>query len=63
MKNVTLNDVNELEQEHNAMRGELPPVVSDELDADRASTKKLIKLRYAGLAIFFGLIAFIFLAS
>jgi len=63
MKNVTFNDVNELEQEHNAMRSDLPPSVNDELDANRASTKRLIQLRYAALAIFIGLVGFILIAS
>ena len=62
-KNVTFSDVDSLEKEHNAMRGELPPGVNDELDADRAKARNLVKLRYAGLALFLGLIGFIFLAA
>lgn len=62
-KNVTLADIDSLEKEHNAMRGELPPSVNDELAADHAKARNLVKLRYAALALFLGLIGFIFLAS
>ena len=62
-KNATFSDINSLEADHNAMRGELPPSVNDELDADHAKARNLVKLRYAGLALFLGLIGFIFLAS
>jgi hypothetical protein len=62
-KNVTFNTVDELKQEHDAMRGHLPPSTNDELDADRASARKLVQYRYAALVIFLGLIGFVFIVS
>ena len=62
-ENVTFNDIDELKQEHDAMRGDLPPSTNDELDADRARARKLVQYRYAALVIFLGLIGFIFIMS
>lgn len=62
-KNVTFNDIDELKQGHDAIRGDMPPSTNDELDADRAKARKLVQLRYAALAVFIGLIGFIFIVS
>lgn len=63
MKNVTFGDIRDLETEYECMRAGASPEVDAELRADFAKAKNLVKYRYAALALFIGLIAFIAIAS
>ncbi len=59
MKNVTFGDVRNLEAEYAAIREHASPEVDAEMRAEFSKTRNLVKFRYAALAMFIGLIAFI----
>lgn len=59
MKNVTFDDVRELENEYEAMREHASPEVDVQMRAEFKKAKNLVRYRYAAMALFFGLIAFI----
>lgn len=63
MKNVTFGDVREIENEYDELRQGASPEFDSEIRADMSKLKNLVRLRYAGLALFIGLIAFIALAN